>query len=332
MIRGGNPVTAALLLLLMMPALTLAQQQFPEVFRDENVVVYAGIPGVEGEQKLHFGDVLTLVVQVRYDNERVRVPVPDSKFFGSAWTESEGAYFRTVESLQHGVDGGIQDEYRFQFQLMACPAAQPLCRGDRLYQVPEFTLAYELIDAEGAVTGEKEAAFRPQQQKVTVSTSLELGEEGELQSFQSYFPNGAFPPPLSGVDSRAASIGVIAGGLLLLLGGVLMSPFSFFKRKAEVSINSDRWEPILNQLRAGNFPDDAHQLDAMRRCLVWYCTDKLGVDPFYWVKNEHEVSGEKQKGKGELAPYRDLFNDILLSPRGQGKQLLDRLNQLVVKR
>ena len=108
-----------------------------------------------------------------------------------------------------------------------------------------------------------------------------------------------------------------------------MSPFNFFKRKTEVSVNRNRWEPVLDQLRAGNFPDDAHQLDAMRRCLVWYCTDKLGVDPFYWVKNEQEVSGEKQKGKGELAPYRDLFNDILLSPRGQGKQLLDRLTQIL---
>ena len=110
-----------------------------------------------------------------------------------------------------------------------------------------------------------------------------------------------------------------------------MSPFNFFKRKSEVAVNSNRWEPILDQLRADTFPDDAHQLDAMRRCLVWYCTDKLGVDPFYWVKHEQEVSGEKQKGKGELAPFRDLFNDILLSPRGQGKQLLDRLTLLVAK-
>ncbi len=110
-----------------------------------------------------------------------------------------------------------------------------------------------------------------------------------------------------------------------------MSPFSFFKRKAEVTRNSDRWEPVLEQLRAGAYTDDAHQIDALRRCLVWYCTDKLGVDPFYWVKHEEEVSGLQQKGTGDLSPFRELFNDILLSPRGQGKQLLDRLSQLIAK-
>jgi hypothetical protein len=323
-------VIAALLLgLAVMTGPVLAQQQYAEVFRDHNVTVHAGIPGAGGEQKIHFGDLLSMVVQVRYDEDRVRVPAPDSKFFGSAWSEAEGAFFKDVKFSQSTVDGVRQDEYVFSFQLMACPAAQPLCRGDRLYEVPEFNLAYELIDASGAVTSEQTAAFRAGQQKVTISTTLELGEEGELQSFQTYFPNGAFPPPLSGNDSRLMSVGVMVGGLLLLLGGLLMSPFNFFKRKAEVTRINDRWEPLLEQLRTGTYPDDAHQLDAMRRCLVWYCTDKLGVDPFYWVKNEHEVSGDKQKGKGDLAPYRALFNDILLSPRGQGKQLLDRLTQLV---
>lgn len=110
-----------------------------------------------------------------------------------------------------------------------------------------------------------------------------------------------------------------------------MSPFNFFKRKTEVTRDNNRWEPVFEQLRAGAYADDAHQIDALRRCLVWYCTDKLGVDPFYWVKHEAEVSGQQQKGAGELVPFRELFNDILLSPRGQGKELLDRLSQLIAK-
>lgn len=322
-------VAALLISQMVMTVAVFAQQQNTEAFRDDNVTIYADVQGGEAGKTLHFGDVLTLNVKVRYDDDEVRVPALDSKFFGSAWTESEGAYFKDIAVSQSSVDGTHQDEYVITFQMMACPAAQPLCRGERLYKVPEFKLAYELIDAEGAVTSEQSVVFRPGQDKVTVSTTLELGEEGELQSFQTYFPNGAFPSPLSGNDSRIATVGVMAAGLLLLLGGVLMSPFNFFKRKSEVTRVNDRWEPILEQLRTGTYPDDAHQLDAMRRCLVWYCTDKLGVDPFYWVKNEHEVSGEKQKGKGDLAPFRALFNDILLSPRGQGKQLMDRLTQLV---
>lgn len=310
----------------------MAQQQAAEVYRDDNIVIAAAVVEA-GRKDLHFGDPLTLVVQIRYDDERVRLPEPDSRMFASAWSDQEGAFLKEIVAERDSVSGElpVQDNWTFRFQIMACPAAQALCRGDRLYAVPEFSLAYELIDEEGAVTGEQTAVYRPGPENFTVFTSLQLGEEGELLGFQSYFPNGAYPSPLSGVDNRYPSIGVIAGALLLLMGGVLMSPFSFFKRKVEVTRNSDRWEPVLDQLRAGAFADDARQIDAMRRCLVWYCTDKLGVDPFYWVKHEEEVSGEKQKGGGELAPYRELFHDILLSPRGQGQQLLDRLTRLVGK-
>lgn len=332
MMRFHNRLVATLLLLLCAVMQGYAQEQVIEVYRDDNIAISAHIPEA-GKAGLLFGDMMSLVLQVRYDDQRVRVPAPDSKFFASAWSEQQGPFLKDIQSSQDSVSGDlpVQDTHLFRFQMMACPAAQALCRGERLYQVPQFSLVYELLDGQGAVVSEQTAAFSPQPPNFKVSTSLELGEEGELQSFQSYFPNGAYPSPLSGVDSRYPSIGVIAGGLFLLLGGVFMSPFSFFKRKTEVTRNSDRWEPLLEQLRTGAYPDDAHQLDALRRCLVWYCTDKLGVDPFYWVKHEEEVSGQQQKGTGEFAPFRDLFRDVLLSPRGQGKQLLDRLTQLVSK-
>jgi len=323
---------AGILLQLLLSAQLMAQQQGNEVYRDENIVVNALITDAD-KADLHFGDVMTLDLQIRYDDARVRVPAPDSKFFAAAWPDSNGAFFKDVQSEQESVAGDmpVQDHHLVRFQILACPEALPLCRGERNYKVPEFSLTYELIDKEGVVLSEKTAVFQPQPQNITVQSTLELGEEGELQGFQTYFPNGAWPLPLSGNDSRYSSLGVITAGLFLLLGGVFMSPFSFFKRKTEVTRNSDRWEPVLEQLRAGGYPDDAHQIDALRRCLVWYCTDKLGVDPFYWVKHEEEVSGHQQKGGGEFAPFRELFHDILLSPRGQGKQLLDRLSQLIAK-
>lgn len=303
-----------------------------EVYRDEDIIISAGIPEGEGA-KHHFGDVLSLIVDIRYDAGRVSLPQLDEKYFSGSWPEAKGIYLQGLTTSQQSLAGDLPTlvRHQFRFQVIGCPLATAMCRGERIYELPEFTLEYSLIDSEGVAVTSKTAKFRPLPLNLAVDTLLELTEEGELNPFLSYFPNGAFPQPLSGIDSRYPSLGVLAGGLLLLIGGLLMSPFNFFKRKTDVSASTARWEPILEQLRAGAYTDDAHQLDALRRCLVWYCTDKLGVDPFYWVKHEEEVSGHQQKGTGELAGYSDLFKDILMSPRGQGKQLLDRFTQLIAK-
>jgi hypothetical protein len=331
-VRRLDLVAGILLLQLSLAAAATEHDVIGEVYRDENIVVSAGVPQSSSDVR-NFGDVLSLIVEVQYDDNQVSLPQPDAKYFSTSWPESKGIYLKDIQSTQRTATGDLTDviRHQFDFQVIGCPLATAMCRGERLYEIPEFTFEYDLIDAEGNTVSSKAVRFHPLPPNISIATTLELTEEGELNTFLSYFPNGAYPQPLSGIDSRYSSLGVIAGGLFLLLGGVLMSPFSFFKRKTDVSGTTDRWEPILEQLRAGAFADDAHQLDALRRCLVWYCTDKLGVDPFYWVKHQEEVSGQQQKGTGELVGYRDLFNDILLSPRGQGKQLLDRLSQLIAK-
>jgi hypothetical protein len=325
-------IAGIVLLQLSLRATATEHELVNEVYRDDNIIILAGIPEA-GNGKHHFGDVLSLIVDVRHDDARVHLQQLDAKYFLGSWPESKGIFLKDVESTRQSLSGDLATSvrYQFRFQVIGCPMATVLCRGERTYEVPEFALEYNLVDGEGVALSSKTAKFHPLPLTISIDTMLELTEEGELNTFLGYFPNGAFPQPLSGIDRRYLSVGVLAGGLLLLIGGVLMSPFSFFKRKTSVSGTAARWEPILEKLRAGVFPDDAHQLDELRRCLVWYCTDKLGVDPFYWVKPQEEVSGHQQKGTGELAAYRELFNDMLLGPRGQGKQLFDRLSQLIAK-
>ena len=84
-----------------------------------------------------------------------------------------------------------------------------------------------------------------------IASAIPLGEEGELNSFATYFPTGAYPNPLTGQDLRQSFTSMIAGGLIFLLGGILMSPFSFFKRKSLAEKSNKRWEEVLSTLKSG---------------------------------------------------------------------------------
>lgn len=327
-----NLIAGLVFVLLPMHVFAAADDMISEVYRDDNISISAGVTEIDSTI-IHFGDVLSLLMTINYDDSKVRLQQPDTKYFSSTWLESKGIFLKDLQSSQQSGSGDLPfvDKHVFRFQIIGCPEATELCRGTRTYEIPEFTLKYDLIDPEGAVVSTHEAKFRPWPENVKVASTLALNEDGELDGFLSYFPTGAYPQPLSGIDSRYTSLGFIAGGLFLLLGGMLMSPFNFFKRKTSVAKINTRWEQPLEQLRSGAFTDDEHQLDALRRSVVWYCTDKLGVDPFYWIKHQDEVSGKQQKVAGELAGFRDLFTAILLSPRGQSKQLLDRFLQLTAK-
>ena len=103
-----------------------------------------------------------------------------------------------------------------------------------------------------------------------------------------------------------------------------MSPLSLFGRKAFIPKSRPRWEQVLEQLQAGKFEQEEKYMDELRRCLVWYCIDELGVDPFYWVKHQEEVSGKQLKSMDKYAELRTLFIELLHNPAGQGKSLLDR--------
>ena len=155
--------------------------------------------------------------------------------------------------------------------------------------MPEFTLEYSSIDGAGNDVASESIQFRPWPANLLIASAIPLGEEGELNSFATYFPTGAYPNPLTGQDLRQSFTSMIAGGLIFLLGGILMSPFSFFKRKSLAEKSNKRWEEVLSTLKSGEIQNEKQFLDSFRKCLVWYCVDELKVDPFYWLKHEEEV-------------------------------------------
>jgi hypothetical protein len=204
-----------------------------------------------------------------------------------------------------------------------------MCKGSRIYDLPEFTLQYQVLDESGSDASTESVKFQPWPANLMIASAIPLGEEGELNSFQTYFPTGAYPNPLTGLDFRHTATGLIAGGLVFLLGGILMSPFSFFKRKSFAASKKHRWEEVLDTLKSGEIQDEKQFFDALRKSLVWYCVDILNVDPFYWLKHEEEVMTEDHKGTGELAGFRSLFIDLLHNPGGEKDAFLERFTNIV---
>lgn len=301
-----------------------------EVYSNDDISIAAGV--VDLERKIvNFGDVLSLAVTISYDDGNVSIPEISPEFFSNVWPESQGAYLLDHRLSEGEANGRPYIRSVFDFQIMACPDEEVLCRGSRQYTIPEFSLDYNRLDGSGNTVPAETVLFRPWPPMVMIASAIPLGEEGELNSFPTYFPTGGFPDPLSG-EADGSSAGLIAGSLFLLLGGILMSPFSFFKRASSVQKTSSRWEEVLEKIQGGEYQDDAHLFDAIRKCLVWYCTDELKVDPFYWVKHQEEVTTKEQKGTEEYGEYRQLFLDLLMSPQGQGMALTERLSALVKAR
>jgi hypothetical protein len=306
------------------------EELIAQVYQDDNITIRAGVINLEN-RIIHFGEVLPLVVRVTYNSTEVQLQEMDAEFFTASWTEELGAYLLDSQSTKLTSASDTIQEQRdvYQFQILACPDGAVLCKGTRLYKIPEFTLQYKIIDEVGNELSAESVQFSPWPTDIMIASAIPLGEEGELNTFPTYFPTGAFPNPLSGVSYRQPSAGMIAGGLFLLLGGIFMSPFSFFKRKGFAVKEKTRWEEVLEQLKSGEIGAEDQFLDALRKCLVWYCVDTLKVDPYYWLKHEEEVSGEVHKSTGEFAEVKSLFIDLLHSPSGEGDVLLERLTGVI---
>jgi|GEM_PF-4654859 len=307
-----------------------ADMAMAEVYHDQDLSIHAGVIDLS-DRIIHFGDPLTMVVDISYNDRAIHVEEPASNFFSNAWPQGGGAYMlgRTLSVKPPSGNAPAEIHAVFRFQLLSCPDEKKIvCRGSRLYQVPLFSLVYQSLDKSGKVTGKDTVQFQPWPGQIMVASAITLGSEGELYRFPKYFPNGAYPHPLSGTDRSGTAMGLLGGGLVFLIGGVLMSPFGFMKRKGRAK-TAARWEQVLEQLRAGEYEDEVHMQEAVRRCLVWYCTDELRADPFDWLKRPEESNGTPRDETDGFAEYRTLFTDIILSPQGETQALLERLERLV---
>jgi len=309
-----------------------AQELVEEVYRDEYVQIHARVME-QDITAITLGQVLSLVIDINYDDSRVQLQEDGAALFTSAWTQSHGAYLLEHQTslIRSSSRATTQRHNLYFFQILGCPDGVFSCKGNRHYQMPAFELQYHIIDKTDEKTDSRVAIFRPMPAIFTVTSTLESDEAGELHGFSEYFPTGAYPDPLVGRVQKELYSGLIASGVFLLLGGILMSPLSLFKRKKAVQKSRPRWELVFEQLQSGKFEQDEKFMDELRRCVVWYCTDELEVDPFYWVKHQEEVSGKQQKGTGEYAEFRTLFIELLHNPSGEGKALLERFKSLLKK-
>ena len=278
-----------------------------EVYRDEHIGVHAGISGQSG-RIIHFGDVLPLVVQLAYDSDKLSVDEPDDEFFNAAWPEDDRPVLKDRKTVRS--DSGLQTV--FYFQILDCPGEQWTCPGTREYLLPEFSLNYQI----DGVT--ESLSFRPWPSILTVSSAIPLDEEDQLFQFRKYFPTNAYTDPVSGSDRKGTAFGFVGIGMAALLGGILMWPFRLKKSSPFGAKKETRWKVLLQELEDDDAADEKRYFDQLRRCVVWYCTDELDIDPFDWLGSRDE--------EPEL---QSLFVDLLHSPTGKGPELRTRFADLI---
>ena len=311
-------------------ALSAAEPYTQPVYTDAALEIEAGLDGAGG-RALTFGDELVLAIVVRHDPGQVEVAALDEAFFTSQWPEAEGVYLRAAAFETRRTPDPRSREQRavFRFQVLGCPdTSAPTCPGDRFYPVPAFGIAYT-----DRATGEPgTASFELPAAALTVMTTIPRDPENQLFPFEVYFPYGGFPEPQTGADGTRAAVLTAGIAFAILTGGFLMWPFR--SRSDDTAPDAvPRWKQQLEKVRAGDTGDEARYLDELRRCLVWYCNDELGVDAFVWL-DLAERNDDDQDAAVDDASYkklRDLFIDLLHAPTGEADALRDRLEQIIVR-
>ena len=270
---------ATLLLMTVFTVEVLAEQAVPAVYRDEYVQIRASIPEI-GLRPIHIGDAISLVVQVEFDAEQVRVENLDSDFFQRAFANQKSIKLYAPPLITRATENGghVRIRASWPFQVLDCPGDLANCPGDKIYDLPVIPVSYQLIDKSGEVLNDKSARFRPWPGKIGVSPALSAKAPGELED---HFPGGAYPQALSVKDWRPANLLAIFVGALLVGAGFSKRLFKRKPRHHVVHSRSpeNRWESALSCLRDTSLPDD-QWTDLLRRCASWYCLDELGSNPY----------------------------------------------------
>ena len=287
-----------------------------EVYRSEHITIRTEVPAA-GSGTLRIGDVVSLLVTVSFDGNAVAVPENEAVRVTGSGPES-GLVLLDRESSHRPGATHASDRHlvRFSLQILACPGGAPTCRGNRRYELPELTLEYRLhgSGAPAAIT------FRPEPRVLSVRSAITLDSAGGLHPFSAYFPEGGWPDPVIAPDRIRLSLAAAGSGLLMLIGGFLMWPFRLRANGSRQPAELPRWREQLREIEDGGEDDHFRQAERMRRCLVWYVSDELRLDPLDWI--ETPETGERPQEHGEL---RALFVDLLHDPSGRCDELRARL-------
>ncbi len=303
----------------------------PEVFRNDALSIRAGLAR-DTSQLVYFGDVLTLTVIVSHDPASTAIADIDAAFFASAWSTEAGIRLHAWRQQHEQHDSGraiVRTE--FDFQVLDCPdESTPTCPGERIYLIPRFEIQYD--DLEAGADSSRSVRFTPWPQVLRVASMMQRDAEGQLYSFETYFPAGGYPEPMRGENGTPTAVITAGVALAVLIGGLFMWPFRQ-RRKDAPDATLPRWERQLRRVHDYDDVDDARFVDALRRCLVWYCNDELGIDPFVWLDLAEPGDDEPAESSTAQnhADLRRLFFDLLHNPVGQGAELRTRLEALTVR-
>jgi hypothetical protein len=286
-----------------------AQEYISEVYQDDYISVRAGIEQA-GRKPVHLGDRLTLLIEAEFPAGEVAVENLNEQYFERNFGSEKAISLISTPVLTRMDAGGGQTriQARFDFQILDCPGDLISCRGNKLYELPVFTLSYQILDSGGNVLNNKSVRFNPDPGYIVVMQALDV-REGPLDDLTAYLGNSGYPSALSIPDTQGA------GSWALLTGSVLFL-FSFFpvlfskdpvRRVEDTRKPRNRWEKALAALQEeGNDYSNEEWSDLLRRCASWYCMDVLGKNPYDLLGDEHR-HGET----AEVTEFRIFFLDVL---------------------
>lgn len=319
----------SLLVTLLSGDTAFAAAAVPVVHQDEFLTVRAGVPDA-GRRPVHVGDALSLLVEVEFDAERLRVEALDAAFFQRAFADHKAFALRSDPAVtREGAAGGrTLITAAWSFQILGCPAGLAQCAGNKSYELPVIDLAYQLLGPNGKPVNDKSIRLRlwPGTLAVTPSVNAATGSPDE---FAAVFPGGAYQEALP-VDGRRGSAVLAAFAGTLMLGAGIGASRRRQVRVAGIPAPRDltRWQAVLAHLETGELADD-EWADALRRCITWYCLDELSANPCDWLQNGAPGTARVPPA---LAGFCALFVDVLHEERiasGERPPWLARFRRVV---
>ena len=317
----------SILTILLVPGYIHASDYVPDVYQDEYIIVRSGIAEA-GRKPVHFGDRLSLIIEAEFSGDEVIIENLDEQLFERSWGSEKGISLigsPELVRIEH-TDGRSVYRSTFYFQILDCPGELTSCRGNKEYELPIFTIGYQIIDASGSVVNNKSVRFNPVPGYVSVIQALDIRGEGGLEKLSAYIGSSGYPAAMTVMGSESGSFQtLLTGGIIFLLGffPLLLSKGKSGRMDDPRSIKH-RWERVLVHIKDGDDLSNEEWSDLLRRSVTWYCMDELGVNPYSWLSdgNSHGVGPGNSK-------FRDYFIDVLNQEGVDTEQRSEYINRFI---
>ncbi|NNE37378.1 MAG: hypothetical protein HKN08_03655 [Gammaproteobacteria bacterium] len=322
-----NHVNKSLFILLAISLNTTALEYVPEVYEDDYIVVRSGIAEA-GRKPVNLGDKMSLIIEAEFSGNEVIIENLDEQLFERSWGSEKGINLIASPEVDRAVtaDGTTLVRSTFHFQILDCPGDLTSCRGNKYYELPVFTVGYQIIDGGGNVVNNKSIRFNPVPSSIVVMQALDIRGEGGLEELSAYLGNNGYPTSMPIADEEAASVWPVMTGGIIFLASFLPLLFTSKSPKRSESKNrlNSRWENVLaHATNDSNNLSDEEWSDMLRRCATWYSLDQLGENPYTWV-GKHEADLQDNE-------FKKFFIDVLNQesiPNEERENFINRFNSI----